>query len=189
MAHTEFSLGLDKDEAARLPCCMHEGCSEPGRFKAPAAPGRLRDYLWFCLEHVRAYNANWNYHRGMSEAEIEADRRRAHFWDRPTWPLGKGPGSRLYEAEQRARDFDGLGWGQRRQKGPKEHPARRVTREEEKALRLLGLELDADFTEIRRRYRELVKKLHPDATGGDSRAEERLKRITQAYAVLKALHA
>ena len=37
---------------------------------------------------------------------------------------------------------------------------------------------------IKRRYKELVKKHHPDANGGDKQAEERFKAINQAYATL-----
>lgn len=189
MAQTRFSSAPDQDKAATFRCCMHEGCGEEGRFKAPAAPGRLGDYLWFCLEHVRAYNASWNYHRGMSEAEIEADRRRAHFWDRPTWRLGSGPAGRIHEAERQAREFSGFGKNGRRHRGNGQEPPRPLNREEDRALRMLGLRSGADFTTIRQRYRELAKELHPDVTGGDRQAEERLKRVTQAYAVLKALHA
>jgi curved DNA-binding protein CbpA len=38
---------------------------------------------------------------------------------------------------------------------------------------------------LRARYKVLVKKFHPDATGGDTAAEEKLKSINQAYTVLK----
>lgn len=167
---------------------MHEGCEEAGLYRAPADRDRLREYLWFCLEHVRAYNASWNYHRGMSETEIEADRRRAHSWDRPTWRLGSGPGASLREAERKAREFAGFGGGRRQRQSDRKAP-QQPRSEGEKALEVLDLSPPADFSTIRRRYRELVKRLHPDATGGDSRAEERLKRVTQAYATLKALHA
>ena len=36
------------------------------------------------------------------------------------------------------------------------------------------------------RYKELVKRHHPDTHGGDKEAEERLKEINQAYSTLKA---
>ena len=39
--------------------------------------------------------------------------------------------------------------------------------------------------EFRARYRALVKRLHPDANGGDKAAEERLKVVNQAYSTLK----
>ena len=38
---------------------------------------------------------------------------------------------------------------------------------------------------IKARYKNLVKRHHPDANGGDKDAEERLKTINQAYAALK----
>ena len=39
---------------------------------------------------------------------------------------------------------------------------------------------------IKRRYKELVKRYHPDANGGDKAAEEKFKQISQAYATLSA---
>jgi len=187
MPRTDFHETADSETGQPAQPCMHAGCREAGDFRAPAEPGRLRDYLWFCLEHVRAYNAAWDYYRGRSEAEIEADRRRADIWDRPTWRLGSGPGAAREaerDAEQRAHDFAGFGrgGGERQRK-----PAPRSERE--RALEELDLADTVDFAAIRRRYRELVKRLHPDANGGDRHAEERLKRVTQAYATLKALHA
>ena len=41
------------------------------------------------------------------------------------------------------------------------------------------------LNQLKSRYKELVKKLHPDVNGGNSVAEERLKDINQAYAKLK----
>jgi curved DNA-binding protein CbpA len=38
---------------------------------------------------------------------------------------------------------------------------------------------------LKTRYKELVKRHHPDANGGDKEAEERLKLVNQAYATLK----
>jgi curved DNA-binding protein CbpA len=39
---------------------------------------------------------------------------------------------------------------------------------------------------LKARYKALVKLHHPDVHGGDKDAEERLKEINQAYAILKA---
>ncbi len=38
---------------------------------------------------------------------------------------------------------------------------------------------------VKARYKELVKRYHPDANGGDNSAEDRLKGINLAYSVLK----
>ena len=51
--------------------CEREGCDEPGQYRAPKNPRNLDDYFWFCKEHVRDYNANWNYfhlHRNILPA-------------------------------------------------------------------------------------------------------------------------
>ena len=41
--------------------------------------------------------------------------------------------------------------------------------------------------EVKARYKELVKRHHPDAHGGDKAAEEKLKTINIAYAELTRL--
>ena len=51
--------------------CDKEGCNEPGQYRAPKNPRNLDDYFWFCKDHVREYNANWNYFQGQSEAEFQ----------------------------------------------------------------------------------------------------------------------
>ena len=56
---------------------------------------------------------------------------------------------------------------------------------ERKALRTLDLADDASREEIKTRFKELVKIHHPDANGGDSRSEEKLREILQAYNYLK----
>ncbi|MFP4500861.1 MAG: molecular chaperone DnaJ [Candidatus Hydrogenedentota bacterium] len=50
---------------------------------------------------------------------------------------------------------------------------------------ILGVSRDASQDEIRKAYLKLAHKYHPDKTGGDTAAEERLKEINAAYDVLK----
>ena len=50
---------------------------------------------------------------------------------------------------------------------------------------ILGVSKDAPKDEIRKAYLKLAKKYHPDKTGGDKAAEERLKEINAAYGVMK----
>jgi hypothetical protein len=50
--------------------CDAPGCEAEGAYRAPM--GRLREgqYFCFCLDHVREYNATYNYFNGMNDTEI-----------------------------------------------------------------------------------------------------------------------
>ncbi len=61
----------------------------------------------------------------------------------------------------------------------------RARDEETQALDTLGLSQPLSLAALKARYKELVKRFHPDANGGDKAAEERLKLVNQAYATLK----
>ena len=47
------------------------------------------------------------------------------------------------------------------------------------------MEDSADGAKIRARYTELVRRLHPDANGGDRAGENRLQRVIKAYQSLR----
>ncbi len=49
---------------------------------------------------------------------------------------------------------------------------------------ILGVKKDASDAEIKKAYRKLAMKYHPDHTKGDKSAEEKFKKISEAYAVL-----
>src|ERR687894_2541397 len=48
----------------------------------------------------------------------------------------------------------------------------------------LGVSSTASAEDIKRAYRKLARKLHPDANPGDTRAEARFKAVSEAYGVL-----
>src|SRR3989337_4013040 len=50
--------------------------------------------------------------------------------------------------------------------------------------RMLGVDRKATAGEIRKAYKRLARKHHPDLNPGDKSAEERFKRISEAYDVL-----
>lgn len=205
LLRTQFSF-LREDERAsggsgphRIGC-SHPGCTAAGEYRAPKNRFALEDYRWLCLEHVREFNQSWDFYRGMSEAEIERERRHDAVWGRPSWPLGVGKFEHRFRA--RVHDFFSEGddvymRGQPHGDGPGEERGRR--REERaqrqaavavelQALEVLGLEPPVTFDRIKARYRELVKIHHPDANGGAKEAEEMLKRINLAYSTLRSAH-
>ena len=51
--------------------------------------------------------------------------------------------------------------------------------------RVLGVERSASLAEIKKAYRKLARKYHPDLNPGDDSAEQRFKEITESYEVLK----
>jgi hypothetical protein len=169
--------------------CDHPGCIAGGEFRAPKSRLDLRDYYWFCLEHVRSYNSAWNYYAGMSDTEIEAEIRYDTVWQRPSWRLGDrhGPGY-----ADRIRDHFGVfsegpaSTRSRRDGDGGRDPVRRALSAREQALAVFEIEPPFTPARLKARYKTLVKLHHPDAHGGDKAAEEKLKIINQAYATLKA---
>jgi DnaJ-domain-containing protein 1 len=163
--------------------CHYPECPAEGLYRAPVSRDRLRDYYWFCLEHVRDYNRAWDFFKGMSEAEIETQRRRDTVWQRPSWPLGGSNGHHLDDTF--GLFADGVDPGVPRH-GAAGYGARRRDSEQDRALAVLDLKPPLDFTRIKARYKQLAKQLHPDANGGDKQAEEHLKVVNQAYSILKS---
>ena len=167
--------------------CQHPECAEPGLYRAPKSRERLREFYWFCLEHVRAYNSAWNYCAGFSAADIEAQLRAQACWERPTWRLGEWHTARPEAAMASFAQAFGIEGdeeaGDNRSRQRQERPQAAAT--DDKALAVLGLAPAATQAEIKARYKRLVKRYHPDANGGDRQAEERLKVINQAYSTLR----
>jgi len=181
------ALKIRTHAETRSRACDHPGCEASGEFRAPRSRETLREYYWFCLDHVRTYNASWNYYAGMNEREIEAHVRADTTWWRPTWPFG--PKSRRYDAEveEWLRQFESFGDapGGRERASESARASRTPKNAEKEALAVLDLDLPLTLTGLKARYKELVKRFHPDANGGNKESEEQLKLINRAYATLK----
>jgi hypothetical protein len=167
--------------------CEIPGCREDGQYPAPKARDRLREYYWFCLDHVRQYNAAWDYYRDMSQAEIEAHLRHDTTWRRPTWRIG-GARSLDFDLADEFGLFEHDGAGAQAERARRKAAGRHQSGSEIQALAVLDLEPPVTFARIRARYRTLVKRHHPDANGGDRQSEERLKLINQAYTTLRGVY-
>jgi hypothetical protein len=192
--------GDDRRVRSERPCCDWPNCSEQATHRAPKGRTREREYWRFCLAHVREYNQSYNFFAGMSDDAVARYQKDAVTGHRPTWKIGMigGKGRSAQSANVRGRGrrpfaessddpFDILrelgGAGAAPSRGEAE---RRTTRNaERKALHALGLEDGARRAEIKMRFKELVKRHHPDANGGDRASEEKLREIIEAHNYLK----
>ena len=188
MARTKNDIPVSKtrvDEPSGRPerVCDFAACEEAGDHRAPKSKTNLDQYYWFCLEHVAAYNRSWDYFTGMGQDEIEKFRDEAVTGHRPTWKLGE----RGYAAwiEGRVRDHHGL-FEDLDSQTKAGKPKLRPTRQRRQDLAQLDLDETATLQDIKMRYKQLVKRFHPDANGGAKQAEERFKSINEAYTNLKS---
>ena len=179
--------------------CEWPGCEANAAYRAPISPDHLQEFRWFCLDHVREYNKSWNYFDGWSEDDLDAQMRADRTWERPTWAF-KGGQKKTVRGGPHA---DGKVWsrwgfqdplevlGESATQNPGAHKDRRsrfrrLTRDEERAMDTLGLPHNVeDRNEVRTRYRDLVKDLHPDMNGGARGDEARLGRVIRAWDILK----
>jgi len=172
--------------------CDHPGCRQAASARAPKSRDMLNEHYWFCQPHAAEYNRNWNFFAGMSEGEVRARQREELFsGGRPTWEMKASRFSR--EAASFSAKV-GTGQGYRDpfnlfgQNGGKPEPAaedRRLGKIERAALADLDLDVNAEGPQIRTRYTELVRRLHPDANGGDRAGENRLQRVIKSYQTLR----
>jgi hypothetical protein len=170
--------------------CEAPGCGEPGEYRAPGsrAPGfdGPGDWRWFCLEHVREFNAEYDWFEGMTPEEILAAQSPIAGWARET---------RAFRADAagvpRWADFDdpldaiGARASELRKRAAGQQQFARFTLQERDALSVMGLGPQTDRHELRKRYSTLVRRYHPDRNGGDRSHEAVLQRVFEAYQLLR----
>ncbi|WP_171034084.1 J domain-containing protein [Lichenicoccus roseus] len=174
----------DPDAPGRL--CDMADCTEPAGYRAPRSRDSLQEYWWFCLPHVREYNARWDFYKGMNPGQIEAHLRADVSWNRPSWRLGHLGGAQAARAFDEAAVLDPLGLlnGAAARRGSTRKVDQRPA-ELRQPLDTLGLPWPVSMQELKTRYKTLARRHHPDANGGDRAAEERLKTINVAYTALR----
>ena len=181
-------IRIKKDKAKpvepdSLPCAV-PGCRHPGNCRVPKSRDNLTEHVSVCAGHARAFNESWDFFKGMGDGDIARFREEAIFGHRPTWPMGKRTarartGQGPLNVHDRHAVFDEDDESPRR-------PERQLTRLQVIAMDTLHLAHNSTLIDRKARYKELVKRFHPDANGGDRGAEERLKQVIKAYGVLRA---
>ena len=155
--------------------CDHPDCEKEGLYRAPKTKA-LNSYYHFCLDHVKEYNKNWNFYEGLEgdafDKQIEADK----MGTRPSWNKTK----RL-TPEDLKNINDPLEWLGKVKRANPSSPFKSES-EEEKALKTLGLKWPTTYDKMKSKYKEWVKKVHPDMTKG--KTEEEFKIINEAFTTL-----
>ena len=173
----KFSFSyLDEKTSLQLPkYCEWKNCNNKGKYKAPKNREFLREFYWFCLEHVRQYNNKWDYFANCTIEEIEAELKSDLTWHRPSWPIGINNTNFIIN--------DNIHNFFNNDKFTSNNELKISKKELKMAdfYEILGLELDSSLPEIKRRYKTLVKKLHPDRNQNDKNSSDKLIRINEAY--------
>jgi hypothetical protein len=182
---------MDRRVRAQCPVCEWIGCANAATHRAPKGRGKEHEYWRFCLDHVREYNGSYNFFAGMSDEAVARYQKDAITGHRPTWKMGTGGRS----ARERMSGFDAtdpfdvgqeFGAAGRNRAEQQRVETRTVHNAARKALHALSLEEDASRAEIKARFKTLVKRHHPDANGGSTASEDKLREIIEAYNYLKS---
>ena len=166
--------------------CDKEGCNRPGEFRAPK-DRTLKDYYWFCLEHVQEYNAQWDYYAGMTPEEIELHLKQDVGWQRPTWKLGeRGVDPTMFADpfDLKKEMFNDQNTGSPNETFEKNKAKYAIDPVFEAAMKLLQLDFPLKIENVRTNYKKLAKQYHPDSNGGNKESEELFKDLSEAYQLI-----
>ncbi|MES2492339.1 MAG: J domain-containing protein [Pseudomonadota bacterium] len=146
-------------DAAPVRMCDRSGCHEKGDCPAPKSPNNP-DRWYFCQRHAAEYNSGWDYFAGLTAEEAKARE------DRESADAGGYKEAAHY-------GWADSGDGSR-------------SRDELRALEVLGLDPDADFEAVKKAWRAKAKEVHPDVKPGDAVAAEAFQKLQVSYEVLRA---
>lgn len=169
--------------------CDMPYCPGEGTFRAPRDRSLSNHYM-FCQDHITEYNRAWNFFEGMNQKEVEDHILKSMFGDRPTW---RYDADGMAEENLRRQAWDAYGLGdnpdEQASRAWKEYESNgnriESSSAEFEAMVIFGLEPPVDLEKIKKRYKELAKKHHPDLNKGCPKSEELLKQVNMSYTVLK----
>jgi DnaJ-domain-containing protein 1 len=179
--------------AAPAKHCAVKGCHNAAELRVAMDRQNMDERHWLCRDHIRERNQRWNFFAGMSNEDVERFCLDAITGHRPTWPLGKRTATRRDRSDERKtqgfwsyRYEDGFAVFEEAASPTSGSRAARLTKGQLDALNILNLEENATLHQVKARYKELVKRFHPDANGGNRSTEERLRQVIKAYGHLRA---
>ena len=150
--------------------CDHPGCNKAGEYRAPK-DRNLREYYWFCLEHVQEYNSKWNYYGDDSFVEEDVFRQKFKFSSHIKYNFG-------FDFEGSYDFFDKYSSANIKEQI-------RFTTDEREALKLMELSYEEiSVDSLKKAYKKAVKKYHPDTNKADKNLEDKFKILSTSYKTL-----
>ena len=166
--------------------CDNMDCNAKGEYRAPKSRVALNEYYFFCLNHIKEYNKSWDFYKGLSVNQIENSMREDVIWNRPSWPLKGNPQkimdqiNNFFNEDFNEINSDRNAFNYFKNKIIDET----LSEDENRAIKVLKLDLPLDLTKIKKNYKKLVKIFHPDVNGNNKSAEEKFKEINKSYKIL-----
>ena len=162
--------------------CDWHNCKEIGEYKAPIEKDNSKKYRLLCLAHVKEFNKNWNYFKGMDDEQVFDFLKSDMTWHKPTQSFSSSDNFFKVLWNTTLKDeFD-----KTKLRGEYNHMNQfKFDANDIKAFSILGASVGQKWEQIQDQFKTLVKKFHPDINLGNKEYEEKLKLITLAYTQLK----
>ena len=162
--------------------CDWNNCSNAGEYKAPVEKDNSKRYKLLCLAHVKEFNKNWNYFKGMDDEQVFDFLKSDMTWHKPTQSFSSSDNFFKVLWNNTLKDeFD-----KTKLRGEYNHMNQfKFDANDIKAFSILGVSVGQKWEQIQDQFKTLVKKFHPDINLGNKEYEEKLKLITLAYTQLK----
>jgi len=165
--------------------CEWPGCDDDGPHRAPFSRDEPDEFRWFCKLHAAQYNKAWNFFANMTDDEVEAIVRHDTVWNRPSWPIGTGPAVQAFMRGHFKDPFGAFGADETGGEKPSgDMPTAEPEAQIRQALAIFNMEPPLNAAAVKARYKDLVKRHHPDAQGARGDTDDRIKEINHAYSVI-----
>ena len=161
--------------------CDWKNCKEQGSYKAPVERDNIRKYRLLCLKHIKIFNKNWNYFENMNDQEIEYFIKSDLTWHKSTKNFGSSDNffNILWNnaLDDKLNIFQSANY--------RDFKKTKMSQTDRDAFQVMELNVEFKWEKIQSKFKELVKKYHPDKNQGSKKFEDKLKKITLAYSQLK----
>tara|TARA_Y100000589_G_C26905415_1_gene528044 strand:+ start:21 stop:437 length:417 start_codon:yes stop_codon:yes gene_type:complete len=132
---------------------------------------------------VKEYNKRWNFFAGKTQSQIYDYQKNDFFIGRPTRPFSRGVNSKIKFEFDYSFDNENLNFKKRNDKS-NVYKGKRFSEEIKKCLKIFDLKDDFSEKDLKKRYKELVKKYHPDLNKNYLKKDKNIKEINKSYSRL-----